>query len=121
MYVAYSNLNQPSRVTLQSSFDKQSSMNPKSKTLFRFLVVLVLFVFVFSFVALMKVNANNTVAVSEGKQPVQVIVQRGHTLWGIASENLPKGKSVRSYIAQIKKHNQLKSSYIQEGDVLLLP
>jgi LysM repeat protein len=48
-------------------------------------------------------------------------VNRGDTLWEIASEHISQSRNIRSYIAQIKQLNGLSSSVLQEGDVLILP
>lgn len=51
----------------------------------------------------------------------QVIVQPGDTLWSIASMNKAQGDDIRSYIHAIIQENDLPSSEIQAGDVLVLP
>jgi LysM repeat protein len=45
----------------------------------------------------------------------------GDTLWDIASAHMPKDGNIRSYINKIKKINNLKSSDIRAGQILVLP
>jgi len=54
-------------------------------------------------------------------QPVKLTVERGDTLWSIASARLDKKSNIRSYISEIKALNHLDSSMLDEGQVLLLP
>lgn len=59
------------------------------------------------------------------KQPAKTVytvdVCPGDTLWEIAASLLPEGESIRSYINKIKKANNLKSSEIRAGQILVLP
>lgn len=58
---------------------------------------------------------------AEVQEIVTIDVCAGDTLWDIASSHLPEGKSIRSYMNQIKKANHMKTSDIQEGQLLILP
>ena len=49
-----------------------------------------------------------------------VTVEKGDTLWDLAKE-YGKGGDIRRYIYKIEKANNMTSSDIYEGDVLLLP
>lgn len=51
----------------------------------------------------------------------QVIVQPGDSLWSIASANKTNDQDIRDVIRNIKEVNQLASSEIQAGDVLVIP
>lgn len=48
-------------------------------------------------------------------------VERGETLWAIAKQYLPENMDIRSFIHDIKMMNQLKSSMLQEGQLLQIP
>lgn len=56
-------------------------------------------------------------------QVEHVIIQSGDTLWGIARTYLPSNSKydIRDYISFIKKHNQMKNSSLQAGDVIEVP
>jgi LysM repeat protein len=62
-------------------------------------------------------------AISE-EVPVQytsLIVQRGDTLWSIASEYGPGNMDIREYINEIEKVNVIENSFLAEGQELRLP
>ncbi|WP_408892240.1 LysM peptidoglycan-binding domain-containing protein [Paenibacillus taichungensis] len=48
-------------------------------------------------------------------------VSQGDTLWSISLEHKPETMDTRVYIEAIKKVNQLHSTSIQVGQVLILP
>jgi len=52
---------------------------------------------------------------------VQHEVKAGDTLWSIAMGFTPPGEDVRATIHEIKSTNQLDSSTIGVGDVLVIP
>jgi LysM repeat protein len=54
-------------------------------------------------------------------EPVRYRVQTGDTLWAIAGSMAEPGDDIRSVIGRIKELNDLSSSSIQQGQVLLLP
>jgi LysM repeat protein len=97
----------------------------------RFAIVFVLMLCIVSITAIVQANAGSANSGSEAGSAVhsasvpasaaKVIVEQGDSLWVIASAHAPKGTDVRSYIDSIKKLNQLKSSDLREGQVLLLP
>ena len=49
------------------------------------------------------------------------VVRSGDTLWEIAEERTVAGEDIRGTIAGIRRLNELDSSLIQPGDVLLVP
>lgn len=58
---------------------------------------------------------------SDSSKLLQVIVQPGDSLWSIASANKTDDQDIRDVIRSIKEENQLASSEIQAGDVLVIP
>lgn len=50
-----------------------------------------------------------------------VTVRAGDSLWSIARERVPEHKDIRAYIYEMKEINQLESSMLYEGMLLLLP
>ncbi|WP_017812454.1 LysM peptidoglycan-binding domain-containing protein [Paenibacillus shenyangensis] len=50
-----------------------------------------------------------------------VIVKSGDSLWAIASRYKSDETDIRDYVDEIRNHNQLASSQIQSGDVLVIP
>ncbi|NEW06465.1 LysM peptidoglycan-binding domain-containing protein [Paenibacillus sp. SYP-B3998] len=84
---------------------------------------------VFSFGAIVQAYAGEGSSITTSKVDVsltvktyeRVVVQRGDTLWRIASTHLDKGGNIRAYIDQMYNFNRLSSSVLQEGQVLLLP
>ncbi len=54
-------------------------------------------------------------------EPVSYRVLQGDTLWAIAGTMAEPSEDVRSVIGRIKELNDLSSSSIQQGQVLLLP
>ncbi|WP_433946577.1 LysM peptidoglycan-binding domain-containing protein [Paenibacillus sp. SN-8-1] len=51
----------------------------------------------------------------------QVIVQPGDSLWSIALANKTNDQDTRDVVRNIKELNQLVSSEIQAGEVLVIP
>jgi Tfp pilus assembly protein FimV len=54
-------------------------------------------------------------------EPISYRVQAGDTLWAIAGTMAEPSEDVRSVIGRIKELNDMSSSWIQRGQVLLLP
>lgn len=51
----------------------------------------------------------------------RVIVESGDSLWAIASRYKSEESDIRDYVAEIRDHNQLVSTQIESGDVLVIP
>ncbi|WP_052723680.1 LysM peptidoglycan-binding domain-containing protein [Paenibacillus wulumuqiensis] len=51
----------------------------------------------------------------------RVIVESGDSLWAIASRYKSEETDIRDYVAEIRDHNQLVSTQIKSGDVLVIP
>ena len=50
-----------------------------------------------------------------------ISVQKGDTLWSIASRHNESGKEMRKLIAEIKDINGMESSEVYQGDVIKIP
>jgi LysM repeat protein len=122
MYIAYSNLNSNSQGSHSKLVKRSNPIQAYSKKALRYIIAISILVIICSFGVLLQVNAVSGHTESDtAKDPIHIIVERGDTLWGIASTNLPAGKNVRSYVELIKKTNTLNSSILKEGQVLFLP
>lgn len=56
-----------------------------------------------------------------GAETTVVVVDRGDTLWGIASEYAPEGVAVRSMMTEIEQINRLDSPMLMLGQRLHVP
>jgi LysM repeat protein len=81
----------------------------------RFLVIISTFV-----VALLLLLASSVMAAGPEPATADYTVRSGDTLWNIASEVVADG-DVRDTVAQIRHMNDLDSSVIHAGQVLVLP
>ncbi|MFD0699044.1 LysM peptidoglycan-binding domain-containing protein [Paenibacillus sp. GCM10027628] len=128
MYIAYSHTNntQPLHRSLHTSKRIQSKL---AKKLLNFILLVVILGTVFSFGAIVQAYAGD----GESSAPLKagasvkvithekVVVQRGDTLWKIASSHMNKGENIRSYIDRMYTLNHLGTASLQEGQILLLP
>lgn len=51
----------------------------------------------------------------------EVVVVEGDNLWNIASNHLKEKKNMQKAIYDLKKYNNLKTSYIYPGDIIKIP
>ncbi len=63
----------------------------------------------------------NSGGASDVTQYTEFQVEPGHTLWGIAQENLPDNMDIRKYVFEIARINEINNSIIHPGEILLLP
>lgn len=89
--------------------------NKKRFTLFLSLTLVVLFFSIGTFLNQYTSNSMTPVTYS------QVTVEAGDTLWTIASDLKAENIDTRNLIDEIIKTNELKSSQIKPGQVLLVP
>jgi LysM repeat protein len=130
MYIAYSHTNTtPTLHKSQHTSHRLKLTSKLAKKLLGFLILVVILGAVFSFGAMVQAYAGEGESVASSKVTSamkvktheQVVVQRGDTLWAIASSHMNKGGNIRSYIDQLYAINHLNASSLQEGQVLLLP
>ncbi len=97
---------------IRRSAQKNSSLN------YYLLIVFVLAITAFTLYP-EKTDVN---ASAHWNEPVEITVQQGQSLWTIA-ENIPGSDSIdiRKAIYEIKELNQLDSSSVRAGQVLLVP
>ncbi|MEW9698841.1 LysM peptidoglycan-binding domain-containing protein [Paenibacillus sp. SI8] len=130
MYMAYSDTHTtltPHRS--QHTMDRLKSTTKHIRKLFVFLLFITILGIVFSCGAIVQAYAGEgqPAVASKGEVLVkaktndQIVIQRGDTLWGIASSHMAKGENIRSYIDKIYVINHLQSSTLHEGQVLVLP
>ena len=85
------------------------------KNLKRFIISMTILFTIISFLCSLLTNKVFSYTVSEYEK---IVVSKGDTLWSIASE---LNGDIRENIYEIKKINNLKTSYIYEGQELQLP
>lgn len=55
------------------------------------------------------------------EQYVEVVVVQGDTLWGIADRVYRSTQDIRKAVREIRKANNLETSYIQPGQTIRVP
>ena len=85
------------------------------KNLKRFIISMTILFTIISFLCSLLTNKVFSYTVPEYEK---IVVSKGDTLWSIASE---LNGDIRENIYEIKKRNNLKTSYIYEGQELQLP
>lgn len=132
MYMAYSNTNQSHTPHRSAITSKRMTNNVSTKAMIRFILLAVILGTVFSFGAMVQAYAGDGAAttpisvapISKASQIVlqeQIVIQRGDTLWHIASSHKKSGENIRSYMDKLKSINHLSSGSLKEGQVLVLP
>jgi nucleoid-associated protein YgaU len=61
------------------------------------------------------------VAAGQAKVETRYVVQPGDTLWGIATEAAGEDEDVREVVRGIRELNQLETTLIRSGQVLVVP
>ncbi|WP_261300982.1 LysM peptidoglycan-binding domain-containing protein [Paenibacillus andongensis] len=135
MYMAYSNTNTTHTPHRSASPSKGMTFIPSNtKAIVRFILLAVILGTVFSFGAMVQAYAGDGAATAKTTVSVtsinsspkavaqdQVVIQRGDTLWEIASTHNKGNENIRSYVDKLKTINHLTTSSLKEGQVLLLP
>ncbi len=135
MYMAYSNTNTTHAPHRSANTSKGMTFNSSyTKAIVRFILLAVILGTVFSFGAIVQAYAgdgaaNATTSVSVKPTTItpkavvqaQIVIQRGDTLWNVASAHKKNDENVRSYIHKLKTINHLTTSFLKEGQILLLP
>jgi hypothetical protein len=126
VYISYLNS------TAKPSLHRSAKANPYSiyvlrKSALRLMFSVLVLLIVFTFGALAHAYAGNNAGNNDPNTflPVsnqaKLVVERGDTLWTIASDHAVKGQDVRGYIEQIKTLNGMTSDSLRAGQLLLLP
>lgn len=135
MYMAYSNTNSTHTPHRSASTSKGMTFNSSyTKAIVRFVLLAVILGTVFSFGAMVQAYAGDGAAIARTPVSVtsinsspkavvqdQVVIQRGDTLWDVASTHKKGNENIRSYVDKLKTINHLTTSSLKEGQVLLLP
>ncbi|WP_241243164.1 LysM peptidoglycan-binding domain-containing protein [Paenibacillus whitsoniae] len=133
MYIAYSQTSTNSSLHRSARASNQvASRRRMVRTIVRYVVIAAILCAVFSFGAIVQAYAGDggaanpnastsTVTVAKAKVQEKIVIQQGDTLWSIAQAHVSKERDVRTYVEKLKTLNHLKSSALQEGQVLLLP
>ena len=58
---------------------------------------------------------------TSGEPLLEHYVETGDTLWSIAAEYKPEGRRMDEFVYEIKKLNDLESSLIFAGEILMIP
>lgn len=123
MYTVSSGYYYPQSVSNQK---KRKHMQRKRTARVLFMLVMIGLSLLFS--AMVSVYASDEKAAAGTEEAqlaaytyVSYSVERGDTLWGIAKLYLPENTDIRSFIHDIKMMNQMKSSMLQEGQLLHIP
>ncbi|WP_244209319.1 LysM peptidoglycan-binding domain-containing protein [Paenibacillus ferrarius] len=139
MYMAYSNTNHSHLPRRSADASKRMTFSfGNTKAFVRFFLLAIILVAVFSCGAMVQAYAGDAATTSTNTSAVKqspsnsnqiyrtivqerVVIQRGDTIWEIASLHKKSGENIRSYIDKIKTINHLTTSALQEGQVLILP
>lgn len=58
---------------------------------------------------------------AEYAAPARITVHSGDTLWEIASAHAPAGADIREVVFRIRRANNLRTSVLQPGQVIVIP
>ncbi|MFC3791150.1 LysM peptidoglycan-binding domain-containing protein [Paenibacillus sp. GCM10012307] len=89
------------------------------------IIAVLLFSSLFSFLFIVQSNASNYQDVTYSKAVVPdsrfVIVSAGDTLWEIAKRYKPKDAGLGQFVYELQQFNNIKSTIIHAGDIILIP
>lgn len=92
------------------------------KTLVMVLIILIFSVTFMKFMVGTASSASDDLRVNERKFFTSYVVKKGDTLWSIAEQYITEEyKSYNDYIDEIKTSNHIGGSYLQEGQLIVLP
>lgn len=82
----------------------------------------VTFIFILTGIIIFNLIANNNAHSSILAEPYEeIIVIQGDTIWSIASKYTPIKYDIRDMVYNIKRINEIETSYIYPGDTLKIP
>lgn len=94
----------------------------KKKNIYSIVVVLVVLVSVMIFSFAQKTDAKeNSTSTNREKYYTSILIEEGDSLWSIAEEYRPdKGVSIKKYIKDLKKMNNIDTDTIHAGNYLTI-
>ena len=91
------------------------------KSRFRFTTSVTLAIIMVCFMANTVLGLNNASGMTEPKDPYQIEIQYGDSLWNIASEYGPDNTDIRKIVHEICELNDITADSLQPGQIILVP